>query len=782
MISAQPAPTLWRVPRCSYFSPAVYRAVTVRCNHDYCVSRTGPLKRILSKGYAAEAAVGDQARQRLADDAASGDDGDLTFPFSQTSLADDDGDDGPDPDGALAAAEAAMQQRDAEEEAARADIAASAAAAAETQRQAAADARALRQREAAERAAAGDAERDARETAEADQLAQQERDAEEQDSDADAGAYQHLVMLRNQPGVFAGVFSPTRFRANGVDIRIAGNGRMQGLLRADTLRHDPLTTYVLVLVDSVTIGADAGLSWTVERELPRTPLVIMAVGTLRPAIVATAAPSTAGTLTGAVRTITTTLPPTVQVVPNLNPYIQIKGVPLLLEADCATQKSRHIFGSADSTGWLYEMLRFNPGLRVMIVSCRIVHAIDVQRDLAPLGFELYSERGAEGSSDRRIVCQLNSIVHYTGSDDYDVVILDEVVSILSYFALGNHTLTARDGNRRTHLQHVSMMERLCRQAGYVIMADAHLSMDGRVNDFVDGVFGGRTVRKLVMTGKNPACHRTLRITYSNAAVQTPQDVSAAAAAVLENPELRIAVCSGSKKLLADGHREHGSYAQSLRSCGVGDSCMVHGELGDVEKKELFQNLADRVRSCQAFLANCTLTDGVNPTDDFGKVFAHVHRNGATVRDLFQLMQHFGCSATEGRGKLHDTVIDIVVNDKSPAAKQADRNAALKRGEEPRAPPSRVLPPRCPPDGYGDRDGQRRAPGQGSRRQRSGVCPAPAGAGAAGVVHPLRRVVSVRVDETQLHAVGGGHSIRGPPQLDHRNGGDSGCSGRCRAPG
>eukprot|EP01043_Picozoa_sp_COSAG02_P022475 COSAG02_NODE_1169_length_14132_cov_85.570187_9_plen_102_part_01 len=100
-----------------------------------------------------------------------------------------------------------------------------------------------------------------------------------------------------------------------------------------------------------------------------------------------------------------------------------QGVPLLLEADCATQKSRHIFGNQDSTGWLYEMLQFNPDLRVMIVSCRIVHALDVQRDLAPLGFQLYSDRADQDSSDKRVVCQLNSIVHYMGSGDYDIVIL-----------------------------------------------------------------------------------------------------------------------------------------------------------------------------------------------------------------------------------------------------------------------------------------------------------------------------------------------------------------------
>ena len=72
-------------------------------------------------------------------------------------------------------------------------------------------------------------------------------------------------------------------------------------------------------------------------------------------------------------------------------------MPLFLEADCATQKSRHIFGNQDSTGWLYEMLQFNPDLRVMIVSCRIVHALDVQRDLAPTSVSL-GDGGSHSSS------------------------------------------------------------------------------------------------------------------------------------------------------------------------------------------------------------------------------------------------------------------------------------------------------------------------------------------------------------------------------------------------
>eukprot|EP01043_Picozoa_sp_COSAG02_P071090 COSAG02_NODE_12852_length_1482_cov_2.112798_2_plen_164_part_00 len=129
------------------------------------------------------------------------------------------------------------------EEEALAAIEATRAAEAEAERRAALEARERRQREAreaAERAAAEEAERSAREAAEAEQLAQQARDAEEQDSAADTGVFQHLVMLKNHvnPAVYAGVFasgSSLSFPHNGQTITVAGNDRTEGFERAGSL-------------------------------------------------------------------------------------------------------------------------------------------------------------------------------------------------------------------------------------------------------------------------------------------------------------------------------------------------------------------------------------------------------------------------------------------------------------------------------------------------------------------------------------------------------------------
>ena len=64
----------------------------------------------------------------------------------------------------------------------------------------------------------------------------------------------------------------------------------------------------------------------------------------------------------------------IQVVPDLNKYLAPKSA-LVVQFDCATQKSRHIVRLAQ------EHLRFHPSLRIIFVSCRIVHAHDLMADL-----------------------------------------------------------------------------------------------------------------------------------------------------------------------------------------------------------------------------------------------------------------------------------------------------------------------------------------------------------------------------------------------------------------
>lgn len=543
--------------------------------------------------------------------------------------------------------------------------------------------RAERQRQAAEarrREAEEQAARDAAEAAQQAASDQASRDAEEQSSEADTGAFLHLVVLKNHPcpRIVGGIYqsgSALSFTHDGTEIFTAGNSRTAGFSRSPDMVTVGLTTYCLALVDTVTHGEEAGLTWQHENDLPHSQDTIMTIGNLKPLLDALDTPPTTNQMLGTVNIVETRISPTIHAVPDLRPYLQAH-VPLLLEADCATQKSRRIFG------WLREMLRFNPKLRVMVVSCRIVHAIDVHSDLIDMGFGLYSDRNDRDqpeTSRSRVVCQLNSIIHYAGESDYDVVILDEVVSILAYFSLDNHTLSSRDG-RKTYMQHISMLQRLCQSAQFLLMADAHMSMDERVTDFLQGVVPRRTVHKVVLQGKNPACMRTLSITYSRSATQSPAVMTDAVRAVLQDPEQRIAVFCASKRLLADELRAQGSYESALRDAGLDKMVLLHGDVGEVDKRRIFNDLDNTLRDCQAFLANGSLTVGANPAVDFGVVYVHMHRNAALVRDMFQLIQRVGRSSETGRGKLHNPVIHIVIHDASVEQKNAERQAKIAKGQ------------------------------------------------------------------------------------------------------
>ena len=733
MICLPASAPLWRNEHCTFLDPRVYGSVRLRCNHECCTVDPGtqdkkrrrlrievsssddedlelpaetvdPAKTVepvepahsecsesdieLSSGsedeHDEEQPVVPAAS--LIDDAADGSGSDIELDPPEESdpedaaFVDDDSVQADHMEEAASRqdANAEMDDRDNEQRAALAaqrEKAKQEARDAEEERRLDQHLRAERVREEAEGRAARDAA--ARQQQQADEQAS--RDSEEQDSAADSGAFYHYVVLKNQqcPRMVAGIFqsnSSLSFTHNGVEIKVAGNNRTAGFSRSADTVSNGVCTYCLVLVDTVSAGEDAGLTWNHEDSLPQTPDTFMTIGSLKPALKEHDTPPEPNRLLGQVHTIETRLPRTIHVVPDLRPYIQSK-VPLMLEADCATQKSRRIFG------WLREMLRFNPNLRGLIVSCRIVHAIDIHTDLQDLEFGLYSDRNKPDTSRSRVVCQLNSIIHYMGQGDFDIVILDEIVSILAYFSLDNHTLSSKDG-RRTYMQHVTMLERLCNQAQFLIMADAHMSMDGRVVDFMNGVVPNRTVRKLVLQGKNPACMRTLSITYSTGNPQAPQDMSGAVKDVLRDPEQRIAVCCASKRLLANELRPAGSYESELRKSGLDKIVMIHGDVGEVDKRNIFQNLNETLRGCQAFLANGSLTVGANPTVDFGAIFGHLHKNAALVRDFFQLVQRFGRSSQVGSGKLSSPIIHLVIHDASIEQKNADRQRLIAKGKEP----------------------------------------------------------------------------------------------------
>eukprot|EP01047_Picozoa_sp_COSAG01_P033729 COSAG01_NODE_2495_length_7577_cov_26.851565_4_plen_1323_part_00 len=369
----------------------------------------------------------------------------------------------------------------------------------------------------------------------------------------------------------------------------------------------------------------------------------------------------------------------ITVVPDLNPYMRNQGA-LILQADCATQKTRHILDMIE------QHLRFHPHLRIIFVSCRIVHALDIKSDLDerfPSGsdfeFTIYNDR-EQGSSERRVVVQLNSINQYThGTTSYNLVVLDEIFSTLGFFTIGNRTMRSSDKKRVTLTEHATALQQLVLGADKVLLADAHISMDGRVKDFLHGVLRPHTpVTHLILKGKNPACKRTLELQFDNSPGQHVMEagVADAAAKVLANPEERIFIFSATAKILTQEGRSNGSYEEALRKYGVTKIKIIEGSTGMAEKNDMFTRLDETLSEYQAFLCNGAVTVGVNPNTHFGTILSHTHKKGANISDVFQALQRMG----RREGLLSNTTIVMSVNDPSPAEKNAQlMRQALQHG-------------------------------------------------------------------------------------------------------
>jgi len=143
---------------------------------------------------------------------------------------------------------------------------------------------------------------------------------------------------------------------------------------------------------------------------------------------------------------TVQLPKDVCTVPDLNKYWQSV---LLLQADCATQKTRHIMKTVK------EHLRFNRNLKVMFVSSRISHAYDLHADLKKAfdethtPFEIYNDADCEWHCENvdRVVVQFNSINNSRFQRSYNIVVLDEICSTLGFLTLGNQTIRSTCGQK-----------------------------------------------------------------------------------------------------------------------------------------------------------------------------------------------------------------------------------------------------------------------------------------------------------------------------------------------
>jgi hypothetical protein len=704
MTSSDGAPPMrWLNEHCTLFDPAVYGSdFRMRCNHASCsvsaakedadlgldIGDNAPRGKITFSSSSDEeeappAPMLVDAEAEASD--ISGDESDISLDESDEDFVDD-GEQASVDHAAVASATAAIEARTAEEEAQAAAERARQLQAREAEEEEERDER--RAQKARERQVVE--ERRQREAADEARRLQDEASVraarEELEARQDSGIHIHVILLKYQetPRVLAapGIFqsdSSLWIDRGGSKIYVGGDQRTAGFQLLDTVKTEsgPLgKTFCLSTVDTIDQGVAAGLVFEPENKLEQTDEFIIALARLREVGQKLYAEDNFPLL-GNMCVKEEKLPLDMRVVPDLTSYIKPLR-PLVLTADCATQKSRGI------VKWLKSKLQYNPQLRVICISCRIVHALDLYNDLrgAGLDFGLYTERGEQGAIKSRVVCQFNSIKHYAGETDYHVVILDEVVSMLAYFTPGNSTLSDID-HRRSQLAHVMQLERLCAGATFLLLADAHIDMDGRVADFLEGVLSDKPeILKLVLRGKNPACRRTLETVYDPNPVQKPLDLTAAAAAVLEDPEQRIAVCCGSARLLSDAHREAGSYETMLRQLGLTKIVVLHGKVGEDEKRLLCERLDDTLTECQALLSTCALTVGLNPRVPFGKIHVHLHKNGASVRDIFQLMQRFGRDESLLANGDETRTVSVVVHDKAPLVKAGERQSIIAAGGTP----------------------------------------------------------------------------------------------------
>ena len=246
-----------------------------------------------------------------------------------------------------------------------------------------------------------------------------------------------------------------------------------------------------------------------------------------------------------------------------------------------------------------------------------------------------------------LVVQLQSLLRFERQANFTTVILDEVCSLLSYFSADSASMFKDMEGRQTMLPFTAALERRCREADYLILADADLLMNDTVRHFVDGVCAGREVHTLQISEVKPFVQRTLKVNYDSGIGQSvgfPRELLEAIQAVKSDPEERIFIACNAKKLAAQENRtlpsgSNPSYYDVLVMNGIrpDEIVVVHGEVGSKEKCSMFSDLSGVLRDKKVLIATTAVTVGINIEVKFGRIFAHTHRNTSTVRDMMQLL-------------------------------------------------------------------------------------------------------------------------------------------------
>ena len=166
---------------------------------------------------------------------------------------------------------------------------------------------------------------------------------------------------------------------------------------------------------------------------------------------------------------------------SINPIVYEPGVKcVIVNAGMGSGKSRRAVEMI-----LADQLA-HPGVkrRILFVCARIQQGFSLMALLQKMGAKLYSDKDVQGSlliPEDFVVCQVESQVRLQNSKKWDLVIVDEIRSVLGQ-------CTADMTNKQNLGINNMMFRTFMKHADKTLLMDAHCEFDHMVKDFVDSMF------------------------------------------------------------------------------------------------------------------------------------------------------------------------------------------------------------------------------------------------------------------------------------------------------
>ena len=288
------------------------------------------------------------------------------------------------------------------------------------------------------------------------------------------------------------------------------------------------------------------------------------------------------------------------------PYSIMKNI------DMSSQSILHLkshLGTGKTT-IIKQFLRENPNLRVLYFAPRILFARDIYNDLKDVGFEIYNKI-EKGSTPAKVIPQLESCYRFLDGD-YDVIILDEVESVLKQ-------ITSVFTNK-SMFNTYSTFDKLIRDAQLVITADAFLTNNSI--DTINNIKNG--VRSSVIVNNNiPYERNAFEVAGYDALLEKAIDQ------VKRNE--RIVFITLTKNKGDDLERKFKEAFKDTKKIKY-----YYGSMSEKDKK--FDNIEEEWSDVDILIYTPIITCGINydkeiPT--FHSLYMWITPYSCVVRDLFQ---------------------------------------------------------------------------------------------------------------------------------------------------